>query len=198
MEQTASNLVKGITDFQNHQRWYEFNQLYRPMIRKILRDKGLRPDEMDDVVQEIYLSMLSTIERFQYDRSKGKFRSWLSKIAQRAVSAHRARQGECNRLRRRQSEVPVDPHVLAESQLTSEQLGGVNDERLQLCLKLARSRFDERTWLPFYLRVIEETPIKDVEQITNMNRNAIYQSVHRVKQCLREMLSQLDNECQDQ
>ncbi len=182
MEQTASNLVRGITDFENHQRWYEFNNLYRPMIRKILHDKGLRPDELDDLVQEVYLSMLSTIERFKYDRTRGKFRSWLSTLTQRAVYAHR----------RKRIEPAVDPWGLEETEPAGERLSVADDDRMQLCLKLARNRFDDQAWLPFYLRVIEQTPIEDVQRVTGLNRNAIYQAVHRVKQCLREMLAELD------
>lgn len=182
MDQTASKLVEGIADFEDHQQWYEFSELYGPMIRKILRNKGLQPSELDDGMQEVYLSLLSTIERFQYDRTRGKFRSWLSKITQRAASAYRSRQ----------SETPADPQALAESQPIANPLSGRDEEHVDLCLKLARSRFDERTWLAFYLRVIEEAPVKDVQRLTNMNRNAVYQSVHRVKLCLREMISQLD------
>ena len=188
MEQTVSSLVRGITDFGDHHKWFEFDRLYRPMIHKILRNKGLRADELDDAVQEVYLSMLSTIERFQYDPGKGKFRSWLSKITQRAASARR----------RRPSPPAVDPHELETTCGESDDLlGSYDDERVLLCLKLARTRFDERAWLPFYLRVIEEAPMKDIERITKMNRNAVYQSVHRVKHCLREMLTALDRPQED-
>lgn len=188
MDQTVSSLVKGITDFGDHQKWFEFDHLYRPMIHKVLRDKGLRSDELDDAVQEVYLSMLSTIERFQYDPHKGRFRSWLSKIVQRAASARR----------RRPSQLSVDPHELeATCRGLEDPFAHYDDECIQLCLKLARTRFDERTWMPFFLRVIEEAPMKEVEQITKMNRNAIYQSVHRVKQCLRQMLTELDRQQED-
>jgi len=181
MEQTSSSLIRGISDFEDHQRWFEFNHLYRPMIRKVLQKKGLRSDELDDAVQDVYVSLLSTIDRFRYDRRKGKFRSWVSKIAQRAASAHH----------RRAERDTVDPQRLEDAQLDLSPRG---DERLQLCLKMARGRFDDQTWLAFYLRVMEEAPIEEVQRITGMNRNAIYQAVHRVKQCLREMLTQLNRE----
>ncbi|MCG3136625.1 MAG: hypothetical protein HJJLKODD_00460 [Phycisphaerae bacterium] len=182
MQETSSSLIRGLQDFENHQRWFEFNSLYRPMIRKILKNKCLSGEELEDLVQEVYLSMLSTIERFQYDREQGKFRSWLSKITQRAWSAHR-----------RKHQLPAIDPVLAEQSPDTESitLPDANDERLKLCVELARSRFDEKTWLSFYLRVMEECPIEEVEKITGMNRNAIYQAVHRVKNCLREMLTQL-------
>jgi len=182
MEQTASSLVKGISDFSDHQKWFEFHNRYGPLIRKVLQNKGLRQDELDDAVQETYLSMLSTIERFQYDRQKGKFRSWVSKITDRAASAHR----------RKQVQSRGDAQELTQHRSPDGELDPVNDERMQICLELARSRIDERTWLPFYLRVVEEAPMEDVERITKLNRNAIYQSVHRVKQCLKELLDQFD------
>ncbi|MCZ6655205.1 MAG: sigma-70 family RNA polymerase sigma factor [Planctomycetota bacterium] len=182
MEQTASSLVKGISNFSDHQKWFEFHNRYGPMIRKVLQNKGLRPDELDDAVQETYLSMLSTIERFQYDRQKGKFRSWVSKITDRAASAHR----------RKQVQSQVDAQELARHRSQDGDPEQAEEERMQICLELARSRIDERTWLPFYLRVVEEAPMADVERITKLNRNAIYQSVHRVKQCLKELLDQFD------
>lgn len=187
MEQTASSLVKGISDFSDHQKWFEFHSRYGPMIRKVLQNKGLRPDELDDAVQETYLSMLSTIERFQYDRQKGKFRSWVSKITDRAASAHR----------RKQVQSQVDAQELVQHRPQDGDLEQVDHGRMEICLELARSRIDERTWLPFYLRVIEEAPMKDVERITKLNRNAIYQSVHRVKQCLKELLDQFDRARRD-
>jgi RNA polymerase sigma-70 factor (ECF subfamily) len=187
MEQTASSLVKGISDFSDHQKWFEFHNRYGPLIRKVLQNKGLRQDELDDAVQETYLSMLSTIERFQYDRQKGKFRSWVSKITDRAASAHR----------RKQVQSQVDAQELTQHRPQDGELDQVADERMQICLELARSRIDESTWLPFYLRVIEEAPMKDVERITKLNRNAVYQSVHRVKQCLKELLDQFDRARRD-
>jgi len=184
MQETCSSLVRDIADFKDHQRWFEFQQLYRPMIRKILSNKGLRQEELDDAVQEVFVSLLSTIDRFKYDRQKGKFRSWLSKITHRAASAQR----------RKQNDVSVDPKLLEEAQEGEFSLADLKDERMKLCLQMARSRFDEKSWLPFYLSAIEECPIQEIERITNLNRNAIYQAVHRVKTCLREMLTQLEHD----
>lgn len=182
MLETSSSLVRGITDFQDHQSWFEFNHRYRPMIRKLLTNKGLRQSDLDDAVQDVYVSMLSTLDQFRYDRQKGKFRGWLSTVTQRAVSARRRRRGD----------ISIDPKQLDESLSAEVELPKTTDDRLQLCLSLARSRFDQGTWLPFYLRVIEETPIEEVQRITQMNRNAIYQAVHRVKKCLAEMIKHLE------
>jgi RNA polymerase sigma factor (sigma-70 family) len=182
MQETSSRLVRGLADFQDHQSWFEFDQQYRAMIRKMLLRKGLSAGEVDDAVQEVYLSLLSTIQRFRYDRSQGKFRSWLGKIAQRAYSARR-RSGAPD-----SASATSDPGAPPDIDTSID----VSDERVKLCLDIARSRFDERSWLPFYLRVIEEMPIEEVQRITRMQRNAIYQCVHRVKTCLREMLSHLE------
>lgn len=185
MQETSSSLVRGLTDFKDHQKWFEFEQTYRPLIRKLLHDKGFRGAELDDVVQETYLSLLSTVEQFRYDRSKGMFRSWLSKITERAASAHR---------RRRKAPAALDPADLGTQPVDDNAFPDPADASLQLCLQLARSRFDEHTWLPFYLRVVEEVPIEEVVQITGMNRNAVYQCIHRVKLCIRQMLAHLEGE----
>ncbi len=178
MPETSSSLVKGIADFRDHNSWVEFDASYRAMIKKVLVTKGTPTADLDDAVQEVYVSLLSTIQKFQYDRSKGKFRSWISKITQRTASNQRRKTKYLDTLE-------IDP---------DSEAADVNLDvpEIRLCVQMARSRFDERTWLPFYLRVIEDTPIEEVERITGMNRNAIYQAVHRVKTCLRDMLEQLD------
>ncbi len=185
MDKTSSSLLRGIVDFDDHQRWFEFNRIYRPLIRNILINKGLRGQELEDVIQEVYLALLTTLDRFQYDPAKGKFRNWVGRIAQRAASAYY----------RKSPALPVDPADLDDTQ--SRDAGALpdcDDQRMALCLQMARTRFDEQTWAPFHLRVIEGTPIDEVERITKMKRNAIYQAVHRVKTCLRDMLAQLDAE----
>lgn len=184
MEETQSSLVRGISDFADHQRWFEFQHRYRPMIRKILLNKGLQEHELDDGIQDVFMSLLSTVGRFQYDRRRGKFRSWLSKITDRTASARR----------RKHREPPVDAQALEQTGDQEAPLPDWTDERVRLCMEIARSRIHERTWLPFYLRVIEECPIEEVERICDMNRNAVYQAVHRVKTCLREMLVYFEDE----
>jgi RNA polymerase sigma-70 factor (ECF subfamily) len=181
MLETSSSLVRGIADFQDHQSWFEFDQKYRGMIRKLLLRKGLESQDLEDAVQETYLSLLSTIQKFQYDPGKGRFRSWISKITQRAASQ-----------RHRRAEMPTTESGSVDQPVDDADIGDLNDSNVQLCLTLARSRFDERTWLPFYLRVVEQAPIEEVERITRLNRNAVYQAVHRVKTCLREMLTQFE------
>ena len=49
-------------------------------------------------------------------------------------------------------------------------------------------------WLAYRDISSEETPIEEVERITQLNRNAIYQAVHRVKRCLRDMLAELQTD----
>ncbi len=103
MQETASSLVRGIQDFQNHQRWFEFYQRYGPLIRSILAQRGFKGSELDDAAQDVYLSMLATIERFKYNRGRGTFRSWLSRITHRTAKKYRERHESDDH------EFPVDP-----------------------------------------------------------------------------------------
>ena len=189
MQPTASSLVKGITNFEDHQRWFEFHQSYQPMIRNILLKKGLLASELEDVEQEVFMALLSTIGRFAYDRQKGQFRSWLSKVTDLTLLAYR----------RRRSNKAMDlqePAEVLEDQANA--WPSWEDERMQLCLQMVRSRLDMRSWQSFYLHVVEQCSIEETQRLTGLSRNTVYQAVHRVKACLREMLAHLDQAAVDQ
>ena len=59
--------------------WGEFDAIYRPMLFAFLLKQGLREDEADDVVQDIFEKLLGKIHT--YEREKSKFRTWLFSVA---------------------------------------------------------------------------------------------------------------------
>lgn len=65
--------------------WQEFHDRYGELIRGFARRRDLQPADCDDVAQEVMLSLSKVMPNFQYDPSKGKFRSYLKTATLRAI-----------------------------------------------------------------------------------------------------------------
>src|SRR5262245_66077737 len=72
--------------------WQDLTDLYRPLIVGWLRYQAVPAGEIDDLVQEILLSVVQNLATFRHSGRRGAFRSWLRTIAHsRACDFWRAR-----------------------------------------------------------------------------------------------------------
>jgi RNA polymerase sigma-70 factor (ECF subfamily) len=72
--------------------WQDLTDLYRPLIVGWLRYQAVPADEVDDLVQDILLSVVQNLSSFRHSGRRGAFRSWLRTIAyNRACDFWRAR-----------------------------------------------------------------------------------------------------------
>jgi RNA polymerase sigma-70 factor (ECF subfamily) len=61
--------------------WKDLTILYRPLIVGWLRHQSVPAHEMDDLVQEILLSVVQGLPSFRHPGRAGAFRSWMRTIA---------------------------------------------------------------------------------------------------------------------
>ena len=57
--------------------WSRFFDLYAGFVFAISRSKGLTSEDADDIVQGVFSELARKMPTFEYDRTKGKFRSYL-------------------------------------------------------------------------------------------------------------------------
>ncbi len=89
---TNSSLLKQIKSLSNAPGWTVFFQTYAPLIERFALKSGLNAVESQDVVQNTMIQVAKTITDFNYDRTKGSFKSWLFNNAKwRIVDILRAR-----------------------------------------------------------------------------------------------------------
>ena len=77
-EATRSSVIRAVADTENEAAWQRLFDLYAGFIFSIARSKGLKPEDADDVVQVVFADLARNLPTFQYDRAKGKFRSYLT------------------------------------------------------------------------------------------------------------------------
>jgi RNA polymerase sigma-70 factor (ECF subfamily) len=73
-----SLLLRAQTGEENA--WKDLTDLYRPLIIGWLRRQGVAPRDLDDLSQEILLSVVKYLPGFEHSGCPGAFRSWLRTI----------------------------------------------------------------------------------------------------------------------
>lgn len=74
---TRSSVLAAVKDTGNAAAWARFFDLYAGFVFAIARSKGLTSEDADDVVQGVFSELARKMPTFEYDRTKGKFRSYL-------------------------------------------------------------------------------------------------------------------------
>lgn len=83
---TQSTLLLRVSEGVDPSAWIEFHERYANLIRGFAIRMGLQSSDCDDVVQEVLLALAKSMQTFEYDRKRGKFRSYLKTLVIRAVS----------------------------------------------------------------------------------------------------------------
>ena len=77
-ESTRSSVLRAVANTENEAAWQRLFDLYAGFVFSIARSKGLKPEDADDIVQVVFTDLARNLPTFQYDRSKGRFRSYLA------------------------------------------------------------------------------------------------------------------------
>jgi RNA polymerase sigma-70 factor (ECF subfamily) len=196
---TAPSLLLRMRDTTDTLAWDQFVELYSPLIYRFARQRGLQDADAADLMQNVLSAVSQVIGRFDYEPSRGSFRSWLFTIVRNQLASQAKR-------RARHPEERTSPA----SDLLSGTSGARNDPNdgeaeqiwqreyqlrlLQWGLDQIRSQFEENTWRAFMLTAIERRPARDVGADLGMSPGAVYIAKSRVRDRLKEFLQGIDGE----
>ncbi len=82
---TRSSLLMRLRDKRDHRAWQEFDRRYGELLLRFCVACGLQLSDAEDARQMVLLSLTQGLDEFQYDRDKGRFRSYLAAAARHAV-----------------------------------------------------------------------------------------------------------------
>ena len=116
---TRQTLLMRACNPDDHDAWDDFINYYQRFIYHILHKMNINLNEFDDLVQLVLVRLWKNIE--SYDRSKSKFRTWLSHVTRNTVLNYIDQQ---KRQQNRQSH-------LAESQDIHDRLNAMSETELE-------------------------------------------------------------------
>jgi RNA polymerase sigma factor (sigma-70 family) len=166
------------------QAWEEFVRRYQPMIRDWCQRWGSRPEDAEDVAQEVLLKLLAAMKTFQYDPARS-FRAWLKTVTQNAwndfVKSHR----------RESTADPERFQVVLDSRAALDDLrsrieDAYDRELLDLAMRRVERRVKPANWRAFQLTAIEGRAGVEAAQELGLSVARIFIAKHRVERMLEE------------
>ena len=82
---TRASLLLRLRDSHDHEAWAEFVSLYEPVTYRLLRKNGLQDADAREVMQELFLTVSRSIDRWDPAKERGSFRGWLRRVARNLV-----------------------------------------------------------------------------------------------------------------
>lgn len=186
MDTTRASLLIRIRDPKNHSAWSQFDAIYRPLLRRLCRARGLGDSTADDIVQQCMAKVHQHIAGFEYDPDKGRFKSWLHTMAIRLI------QNYYNRLKERDATTSAFNQKEAADDLPDEQFEKLwMEEHLAFCLESIRVEIGAQSYEAFRLYVLKEMPADEVSRQLGMAVSELYRIKYRTTQRLAEKMSEL-------
>ena len=190
---TRPSLLLAIRDAQNNAAWEQFIDLYTPLVFTHCRGRGLQEADAADVSQEVMRAVAAAIRRFEYDRARGAFRTWLLTVTRSKLnnffSSHAripVAVGDTAMQEKLENVPPPDEGEEWEHEF--------RQRLFQYTAEKIRDEFQEKTWLAFWQSTVENKPVDQVAALLGLSVGAVYIARSRVTARLRARISQLSDE----
>ncbi len=82
---TRASLLLRLRDSQDHAAWVEFITLYEPVAFRLLRRHGLQEADAREVMQDLFMAVSRSIDRWDPAKELGSFRGWLRRVIRNLV-----------------------------------------------------------------------------------------------------------------
>ena len=187
-ETTRSSVLRAVADTGNEAAWSRLFNLYAGFVFSIARSKGLKAEDADDIVQVVFTDLARNLPTFKYDRSKGRFRSYLTGLVHWRVM---------DRLKEGKRDTELKAAFLEEAQaaVTSADEGFSEREWQSAAVDEALRRIKPEVrpehYAAFVASTMEGQDTETVMKLYDLSRDNLYQIRKRLTAKLRETVAEV-------
>jgi RNA polymerase sigma-70 factor (ECF subfamily) len=168
--------------------WNQFSERYAPIIAGFARRLAARPQDVDDVVQDVMVGFFLKSPTFVYDPAKGRFRGYLKVCTYRALQKRLGHEARFNGRPLDQ----IDPEAVAIDQVWNDIW---EQQQLRRALDDVRQSMGEtKTFQAFELYVVLDQPAQAVAEKLGMHLNSVYRAKDQVTRLLQEKVLAMRHE----
>jgi len=195
--ETRDSLLVQVRDPHNAQAWEQFARIYRPVIFRLARRRGLQDADAHDLSQQVLMSVASAIGRWESNGESVRFRHWLRRATRNAI---------VNALSRSPRDRAVGGSSVQEllDREPDSTDGPANDTERELDIEYRRELYlrasdivrvdiQPETWRAFELTVIDGQSIEVAAKQLSKSVGTIYAARSRVMRRLREAVRELED-----
>jgi RNA polymerase sigma-70 factor (ECF subfamily) len=192
--ETRESLIARLPNHADSAAWNEFVELYEPLIYGIGRRHGLQPADAGDLVQEVLASVADSIERFEPDQNRGRFRAWLFRVARNHALTQLRKLKRVGTATGDSGERNVLATYPADDQSDTEFDAAFRRRAFRWAARRVRETVKPQTWDVFARTAINGESPQSVAQDLGIDIGAVYLSRSRVMSRLRRMVENVSIE----
>ena len=163
--------------------WNDFSKMYGSVIAGFARNAGAKPQEVDDILQDVMLGFFKQSRVFEYDPAKGRFRGYLKRITLNAIR---------DRYRRKRPSVGLpesyDPPA-GESELNAAWDREWTEHLLRRALEKVKINIQPKTLEAFERYGVRGEPVASVAKDLDMSEASIRHAKMRVLDQMRQEIA---------
>ncbi len=188
--ETNHSLIARVKDLGDGASWIEFLGIYQPVVFRMARRRQLQDADVQDVMQQVFLSIARTIEGWEPGEGQPPFRAWLTTVARNAITKALARRPR-DRATGTTSVADLLENQPEEEAAASDILIEARREIIRWATEQIRPEFIEEIWQLFQLTAIDGVPIADVAKTSGRSAGSIYVARFRVIARLKEKIQEV-------
>lgn len=190
--ETRDSLLVQVQDPLNREAWDQFSLIYRPVIYRLARNRGLQDADAQDLAQQVLISVASAIGDWEKSNASTRFRHWLRRVTRNAIVnalTRRPKDRAAGGSSVQQLLKRCEPDHAAHAEIEE----AYRRELYQRAAKQVRVDVNPETWQAFDLTMIQGKTIEDAASELNKSVGTIYASRSRVMRRLREAVLDLQD-----
>ncbi|QDV26508.1 sigma-70 family RNA polymerase sigma factor [Aureliella helgolandensis] len=188
--ETRASLIASLNDPASEEAWTEFAAVYRPLVIRVARAKGLQNADADDVAQDVLSAVGKSLESFT-SSGEGSFRRWLYQITRNLVVNQLMRgpfSGRRGPIGSGDSDVQ---YLLSQAPTPEDQTATLfrieyRRARFQQAAEKVKNQFSELTWQCFWQTSVENQSVEHVASSIGKTVGAVRVARCRVLAKIRE------------
>ena len=190
--ETRNSLILRLPSFCDAAAGEELVSNYEPMVLRFAKRHGLQDADARELVQNVLLAVARAVPRWRPDPARGRFRTWLFRIARNQLLRMLSR--------RLTTTVGGSDEMSALCELaspTADQQVLEAEYRREIFRTAAahvRTHFSPSTWDAFWKSCVEQQSVEEVTVTLGMTPGAVYVARCRVLHRLREVIRQWESD----
>lgn len=186
---TRLTLIQRVKNRLDEKSWEEFARWYEPYIKAIAYKSGVPLPHIDDLCQDILLRVWKSIENFEYDPEKCKFRSWLTVVSRNQIYTFFGRE------KKKQNDVEINEELLAPEEAELDEIieKEWQNHIVKLALEKVRETFSDKV-VDIYLAFQNGTTVDLVAKEFDVSESSVYVYNKRVKAAVTREIVLLVND----
>ncbi len=193
--ETRASLILRLPSVDDAEAWREFVSIYEPFVFRFARRGGLQDADARELVQNVMLAVARAVGRWKPDSARGRFRTWLFRIARNQLLDILAKRSRDEATSGAANHSGIFDQLCSSSGNGHDELHSAQrrelfrwaSERVNSCVK-------PQTWQAFWMTAVEDQEPESVAIQLKMTIGAVYIARSRVISRLRDEVKKWEDD----